>query len=544
MAAKEQIQIQPPSGEQSVYQSDEYDEISLKDLILTLWGYRRTIVLLSLAAAILIVAIAGFAFLHQAKENVAKLQFKLDFQGVEKNEYPNGMKFSTSDILSMPVLNTVYKEDRLDQYVKFPVFKASLAVIQTNDQLRFLEYEYASKLDDKKLNVDQRAKLEAEFLEKKKSALVPIYALMWDLGAAENVASPPADQVKKVLNDILRAWAEYADRVKGANQYQISLASRNILSKEDLESQDYYIAMDMLRKTIKRITDNIKELEKIPGAKTLKIGKKGISLSDLAFRMADVENFKLSPLGGLIRQTGVTRDEKLAIGYLQNRLFELGLRSDEATANIKVYDDSLDRYLQKPVSVMARRDLETPLTPPAQPRAEGSVPAMIPQFGSSFLTSLIEMAQEHSDAQFRQDISNKMIDEGLRKANIDGELKYYEKLYKLIRDPGSQDTSKAFVDAARHRINSTMEAVFTILMQTIDEVNDMYLELSRVNLNPDSLLYNVPEPVMTSVERSLRPKKLLMYVVLSWILVEGMIIFGVLIANAFARPRQVSRKAI
>lgn len=540
MAERDQKKMSPPLGEQPQYYSEDDDGISLKDLIMTFWGYRRAIVLLSLGATILIIAIAGFIFLTQTGEIVAKLQFKLDFQGVNKGEYPNGMRFSSSDILSMPVINKVHKEDNLQRYIKLPDFKASLAVIQTSDALRLLEYEYAAKLSAKNLNVDQRARLEAEFIEKKKSVLIPVYTLMWDIGSDGTIGSIPADLVAKTLNDILRGWAEYADRVKGANQYQIPLVSRNILKKEDVEDQDYYIAIDILRLTIKRIMGDISELEKIPGANTLKIGKNRISLSDLKYRIADAENFKLNPLTGLVRQTGITKNKDIAVGYLKNRIFELDLKNEEAVANINVYEGSLNKYVQKSVNIVPAVDADSrPPTSSLKPGLLGNVPAMIPQLGASFLTSLIEMAQENTDAKFRQEITEKVIDVGLKKVVVDGELKYYKRLYEQIANPKNGEISSGFVSAATDRIKGTMEAVFNILIQTIDETNTIYLELSNINLNPDSLLYNVTEPVVMARERLLSPKKILMYVVLTWILAEMMIIFGVLIANVFAKPETV-----
>jgi len=536
MAEKDQTLLQPPSGEQPPYYSEDDDEISLKGLILTLWGYRRAIVLLSLAATILIIAVAGFTFLGQAKESVAKLPFKMDFEGIDKNQYPNGMKFSTSDILSMPVLNKVYEEDKLDQYLEFHDFKASLAVVQTNDQLKLLEYEYATRLSDKTLNVDQRTRLEAEFLEKKKNVLIPVYTLMWD----DPMAFMPADQVAKVLNDILRTWADYADRVKGANQYQISLVSRNILSKEDIEKTEYYIAMDLLRLAIKQTLQDIRKLQAIPGARVLKIGGNKISLGDLAYRLKTIDRFELSPLVGIIRQTGITKDRDLTLGYLDNTIFNLKLQSDEAAAKVKVYENSMSRYVEQAAGIVPRSDSETPLASSLRPGALGNVPTVIPQFSASFLDSLIEMAQENSDAMFRQGMTDKIVEIGLNKVDVEFELEYYNELYNKIQEVRQGDPKNKFAMALLKTMNRTLIGIFDKLMQTIGEINNMYLELSKMNLNPDSLLYNVTEPVAISIERQLKPKKLLMYVVLSWILAEGMIIFGVLIANAFAKPRKVT----
>jgi hypothetical protein len=159
------------------YFNEADDEISLKDLVLNLWHYRKIIVVLSLSVIFLIAAVAAWVYFRQQNNQVVSLEFKLDFEGVDKNEYPNGLRFSTADILSTPVLSGVYEENDLKRYLEFPEFKTGLTIFQTNDELKFLEYEFASKLSNTKLNLEERDRLEAEFLEKKKNALVPIYTI-------------------------------------------------------------------------------------------------------------------------------------------------------------------------------------------------------------------------------------------------------------------------------------------------------------------------------------------------------------------------------
>ena len=50
---------------------------------------------------------------------------------------------------------------------------------QTNTKLALLEYEYAQKLAEKNLSFDARQRLEAEFLEKRKNLMVPVYSLVF-----------------------------------------------------------------------------------------------------------------------------------------------------------------------------------------------------------------------------------------------------------------------------------------------------------------------------------------------------------------------------
>ncbi len=518
---------------QPAYYNEADDEISLKDLVLTLWHHRSIIVVLSLSAIFIIAAVAAWVYLGQPNNKAVSLEFKLEFEGADKNEYPNGLRFSTADILSSPVLSEVYEENNLKDYLEFPDFKAGLTIIQTNDDLKFLEYEYAEKLGQKNLSLEERDRLEAEFLAKKKNALVPIYTLAYSRDPSQ--AAIPDGLAAKLLNDILRVWADHADRVKGVNKYRYFLVSRNILSENDLQKEDYFIATDMLRAAIDRVSADIEKLQQIPGAQAIKVGENAVSLQDLQFRMEDIQQFKLSPLIGLIRQAGVAKDKTIALGYLRNRLFELNLKEEAAAANVAVYENSLNQYIQRTRGSLAAPGGGTALTPSLKQGMPGNVPAMIPQFGASFLDSLIEMAQENSDMLFRQQISEKVMGAGLNKVEINIDQKYYQDLYDRITvDNGKDDGFGTYKKAALARIDLTHKEIYHTLMQTIDEINAIYLDLSKYNLNPESLLFSVTKPVTAASMKSLTLRKTLLYGIMASIFAVFAIVIGVLLVSSFS----------
>ena len=192
----------PHPDTQPGYFNEADDEISLKDLILNLWYHRKIIVVLSVSAIFIIAAAAAWVYLRQQNEKVVSLEFRLDFEGADNSEYPNGLKFSTADILSTPVLSEVYAEKDLQRYLGFPEFKAGLSIYQKNDALRFMEYEYAEKLSQKNLSLEERDRLETEFLEKKKTVLVPVYTFTFRYSGRGTTV--PEVLIFGVLNDILR----------------------------------------------------------------------------------------------------------------------------------------------------------------------------------------------------------------------------------------------------------------------------------------------------------------------------------------------------
>ena len=302
-------------------------------------------------------------------------------------------------------------------------------------------------------------------------------------------------------------------------------------------TEDYLVATDRLRLTLNRVLEDIDKLSELPGAKIVQIGEKGISLSDLRYRMKDLDQFKLSPLFGLIRQAGVSRFPEFTTVYLQNRLFEIQLKMEQASAETGVYESSLNQYVRKSLAGRGASALQGS----PQRGALENVPAMIPQFGSSFLDSLVQMAQENSDSTFRQGITEKMIESGLNKVSLEFEGKYYQDLLDKISDlklkesPDEADQSQKFIPLARDRIVKTQQQVFESLMQTISEMNGIYKELSKNNLNPELVLFTKTTPVMTSVEKPIMAKKLLIYVILALFFFEGVILVGVLMGGSLSK---------
>jgi hypothetical protein len=75
-------------------------------------------------------------------------------------------------------------------------------------------------------------------------------------------------------------------------------------------------------------------------------------------------------------------------------------------------------------------------------------------------------------------------------------------------------------------------------MGTIDEVNAIYLDLSRYNLNPESLSFSLNKPVTANSMKPLKLIKILIYGLVAWIFIVSAIAIGVLLVSSFAGPRR------
>lgn len=515
------------------YQIDE-DQPSLGDLILSLWRNRSVIVVYSLITLFLAALLFLGLYLFQEKYLITSQQFKIEFEGIDKNHYPSGMKFSTADILSTPVLKSVYQKKKLNDILEFHEFKSALSITQTNKTLEFLEYEFAAKLSDKKISIEERNKFEALFLEKKNNALIPEYKL--SLRTNNSIKFPSKRLRAEILSDILATWANDADRNKGANKYQIFLISPNSLDKETLQREDYVISTDILRTNIRRLRNDINKVMKIPGSSTIRVESADISMQDLAYRLEDLQNFRLKQMTGLLRETNASRDRTGSASYLKSKIFELELEKKRSEEIMAVYQDSLQKYMTEEAvhsdSLTTRGKNSAGSSNQAMGR---DVVGLIPQFSGSFLDNLQKMNEKNSDNIYRQKITDDATKSGLNVVEIDKELRWYKEFLSKITATSNPGLSS---DKSSKRLDQLFEETYGILLQTINDLNTIYLKLSIHNLNPASVLYTQTEPALHKKESAMSLKKSALIAVLFLLIAEGIIFLTILTKEGLRKKKE------
>ena len=154
---------------------------------------------------------------------------------------------------------------------------------------------------------------------------------------------------------------------------------------------------------------------------------------------------------------------------------------------------------------------------------------MIPQLGASFLDRLIEMSTESNDVVFRQSITERVIQEGLKKASLDRETAYYQDLLTTIRGISKRRSSQGPVE----RVKSKSEAVLNDLLQALDDLQSIYQELSAQHLNPRTLLYEILEPAEASSERSIPLTSMALYGAIILFLTFFITVLGCFLHSSF-----------
>ncbi|MBI4445349.1 MAG: hypothetical protein HY645_05505 [Acidobacteria bacterium] len=532
-----------PQGAGFYSESDtESPGISWIRLVKALRGYRK-VMGIGLAAIILLLIVAGLVIYLQAPSHkLATLKLRFDFEGVDRGEYPNGTPFSAAEIITSPIMARVYEVNNLKQYMPFDQFKNSVFILESNPQLDILAREYQAKLSDPRLTTVDRDRIEKEYQKKQESLSMSQYSLNFTRN--EYSISMPNTLVSKVLNDILATWAESADQQKGALKYRVPVYSRNIVQKEFIEAEDYVIRVDLLRSKANRIIENVEFLSGLPGATVMRVGKERISLPEIGANLEDLLHFRIEPLIGVIRAHGLSKSPRSTIIYFETRLAQIKLERDTASQRIKTIQDALHQYQAQravvsgaPPSGSSASGAPNPLT-----RNDSSIPALIPQFGESFLDRLIDMTSQNSDVKFRQDLTERIIKEGLDMTVMDREAAHYQDLLSAVKgfsampSPESNPGIKIVEAGSQRALNSLLEAM--------DQINALYDEVSAHNLNPRTLLYTITTPTAITTQRSLEGETLLMYELLALFVLSALLVLGCLVHARFREQALIESRPV
>jgi hypothetical protein len=295
----------------------------------------------------------------------------------------------------------------------------------------------------------------------------------------------PDTLAEKVLNDTLATWAAQAERA-GAMKYELPVLSSGVLSKGSLETEDYLVSADLLRAKAIRIIKTIDELEKIPGALTIRASKDSVTLPEIRADIEDALRFELEPLLGIIRSEGITKNARLLSMYATTQVFQIRIEKAAAEGRARAVQNSLADY-------MAQRGMRVGADKPGGGKPGLDTAAVIPQFSESFLDRLVEMSAttQKSEMEYRQKLTDQIIKEGITVTTLDKELAYYEDVAKAVQGIGNRPAgSKELVDL----IKSRSQKAFDAIAKAADHLVALYQELSTRNLNPAARLYVVTMP--------------------------------------------------
>jgi hypothetical protein len=255
------------------------------------------------------------------------------------------------------------------------------------------------------------------------------------------------------------------------------------------------------------------------------VGPERLSLGEIRAGLADTFRFRLQPLIATITQTGATTDPKRLRVYVENQLAQARERQSEKQRRVETLQASLAAYT-------GQRQFSAPAAAGGRQPAADQAATVIPQVTDSFLDRIMDLSRQNSDVRYRQDMTQKIIDEGLQTSATGRDITHYEELLRRLPTGGSSTAESA-------SIRTATKAVYDQVAKGMDQTNLFYSELSSQNLNTQAMLYTISDP-FADVSRSALPlPSILMYGVLTFLLALFLVPLGCLAHHtAVGRRRQ------
>lgn len=467
------------------------EEAPLHDAVLAFRRYRYVLAVLTLALLSLCLGLAGLAYLLTPAEKTTTIDFRLDFEGAERGEYPNGSKFNSAEIISAPIIMHVYRLNQLEKYTTPRDFTSAVFLLESNRALEELSRTYGAKLADAKLNSVERDRLETEYRLKRESLAKSEFSI--NFAHRAGTEKIPSSLVRKSLYDILATWAQKAKDEKGVFRYRVPLVTSQSFSRHLAVGGDPLVETDSLRARARVLRQNIETLLKVPGASVVRTPSSALGLAEVGHQIDELLRFRIEPAIQTILSTG-TPNPSMTRRYLAAQLEHMNARLSAQRAEEQALIRSMSAYRSsRDQDVVSQNDL-----PETKETASVS-----PQLGESFLKELIELATNSADLTYRQKQAENIEKAAIAAIPYEQEVTHYS---RLVEAAAAVPTASSPNPAIQHEL----AAINSELKTAVTRVEELYQALSR-NLNAASDIYTLSGPARTMRDRTLSLGRSLLY---------------------------------
>jgi hypothetical protein len=273
------------------YTSDS-DVIDLSNLFLSVLKTWKPWLLAVISVSVIFVIIKSLQILIFDDFTYSK-PIRLTFLDRGSLTFPNGQKFSYSDIVSPTVVQQVYQHNNVQsEDISIADLQLSLRATPYAPQIPFIKKRYEQLLDNKKLTIDQTTELNKNM----------DLALTQAKNTAEVLISLDSSEFKnnkllvsKILDDIPVFWAKEMIK-KGVLATNSSIYSGASLNTGLIKDQDLLIVKSILEQKLKLLRSNISVLSSFDGAQSITDKITGLKLVDLSAHLDDIDRILIATL--------------------------------------------------------------------------------------------------------------------------------------------------------------------------------------------------------------------------------------------------------
>gem|GEM_PF-5168619 len=446
------------------------DEIDLKDLLRAIIRTRVVLVVaLLVVTALFWTTLIGLSA-SAPPTSTHTLNIYLTFDGATEGTYPNETEYRPYDIIAPVILNRVYDDSPLANYVERDDFVSGFTVVPYAPDQELIRSKY-------RLDTDGLSQVEIENLQEQlRNELNQSASTAATISFTTTNSNIPGNVLHDALRNIPESWAEHMVSNLGVLNYERTIYSSEVVDTELVEQIDYLIAFEIIREKIRLLRANITAIEKLPGGRIVRDDESGLSTPDLERAIFDMEQYQIKPLVTPIRNLGLAKNKDALNLYFDDQLKELARSRELAEKKKKNLADAYNTYVNN--------QIETAGTRPAT-ATQGTV---MPQFGTEFLDRIMDLTDEGKDLRFRQDLTNQQVTLSDGLSEIETEItRISEILAALNANPQGEDrTLNTFSEA---QLSEGLREITNKLIIYFDVSTRIYETVSVESLGVESTMF-------------------------------------------------------
>ena len=504
---------------------------SFTHIIRALRAYLPVMALALAAVVIGYVLVAATAYILAPSTRVTSLQFRLDFEGAERGEYPNGMKFGGTEIIGTPILLKTFRDNDLGRFMSFADFATSVFVLQSNPAAEAIAREYQARLADIRLSAVDRERIQREYEMKLASVNKNEFSIQFVRKKRSDRL--PETVALKTLNDILKNWSDFVTKEQHVLQYRVNVLSPDAVSGIGSATNPIIDAI-MLRDKVLRLRDNVDRIRQLPAADLAQTSE-GLTLGDLMMSMDDVVRYRLDPL--ITRAAGAGLDDRAeTIRFLESQLATDERNLEEQDQKVAAIQATLGLYSNPKQNSGANAGGREGVGTALRQERPGDAESVMPQLSDTFIDRLLDLTNSAADVEYRRRLAEEYRTESLRVAPLRLAVSYDRALLDIVR--GGRQADQIDGATAVRTIAATRQEIRGIALK----VREIHRNVSSA-LNPSTQLLTINAPV-SRVERGLSLKRLALYGLLVTLLSIPVITILALLHNHLKSEEDDERLAL
>jgi len=484
----------PPSPN-PVSVPEEEDFISLAPL----WGlvrrYRRWLELSLFALVMLALGLLSAAYIMLPRKVQTQLEFTLNFPEAALGVYPNKLPFRSEDLLEANLLRSIYEQNNFHVYLKFDEFKSGFSLERAGLELDLLRREFRARLDDRKLVLADREKIEAQYEAQLKSLPATTYRLNFTQTARSARRIPSAQQTK-MLEEILRRWSDDAVTQKKVLAFAARLPGQMTLPEK---GHDPLVALMELLERTRVLAEGLGELARLPGGYQAVLPN-GARLSDLFLQLDFLQEIRIPQIraalfGSIADPSAAGMIGRVFRQQVRMRQDRQRLAEEKLRGAISTYQDYLASTVPSSVNMKQA---------PSEAGGVTSGGGTQLQFSDTFLTKLMEMGGGRQDVQYRTSLVDKIRESRLQMAEQESALGESREILEALNKKAS--LSEKTADAAKAKIPAGPASgtdFVSSLTLGCRELNDLIADSEKLRakvtenyMSPQTSLYRITMPVI------------------------------------------------